>query len=175
MIRTILIAAVAALSWTGAGASIANAAEPAKTEQVAQACDPTFGGKYGILLRRLNIPSDRGQYGDCRDYGRWSGSSYKGFSNLPPGAYWTYSYPHWYVWARQQGATFSYGLCGDPTFGGKYSGMLRRMRIPGDRGQYGDCRDYGRWSGNSYRGYSNLPNGFWVYSYPYWIIWAQRK
>ncbi len=172
MIRSILVAAMAALTL----ASAAGAAEPTKApRQLAQSCDPTFGGKYGVLLRRLRIPSDRGQYGACRDYGSWSGTSYKGHTNLPPGAYWTYSYPYWYVWARRRGSSFSYGACGDPTFGGKYSGMLRRLRIPGDRGQYGNCRDYGRWSGNSYRGYTNLPNGFWVYSYPYWIIWARRN
>ena len=110
MIRSILVAAMAALTW----ASAAGAAEPTKApRQLAQSCDPTFGGKYGVLLRRLRIPSDRGQYGACRDYGSWSGTSYKGHTNLPPGAYWTYSYPYWYVWARRRGSSFSYGACGD--------------------------------------------------------------
>lgn len=149
---------------------------PAAGPQLAQACDPSFGGKYDVLLRRLRIPSDRGQYGECHDYGTWSGTAYKGHANLPPGAYWTYSHPHWYVWARSSaaGADYVYGACPDPTFGGKYGGMLRRLRLPSDRGQYGNCRDYGSWSGSSYKGHTNLPDGYWVYSYPYWIIWADR-
>lgn len=102
MIRTSLIAAVAALSWVSAAkaAEPAPAARLAKTPQLAQACDPTFGGKYAILLRRLAIPGDRGQYGNCRDYGRWSGNSYRGYSNLPNG-FWVYSYPYWIIWARR--------------------------------------------------------------------------
>jgi hypothetical protein len=62
----------------------------------------------------------------------------------------------------------------DPSFGGKYTGLLRRIRVPGDVQQYGRCRDYGRWSGYSYRGYTNLPNGYWTYSAPHWYIWANQ-
>lgn len=64
--------------------------------------------------------------------------------------------------------------CADPTFSGKYTQELRRIAVPRDLGRYGRCRDYGRWSGNTYEGHTNLPNGFWVYSYPEWIIYAVR-
>ena len=64
------------------------------------ACDPSFGGKYVSLLRRISVPRDRRRYGLCRDYGRYSGSSWAGYRNLPPG-YWTYKYPHWYIWGRR--------------------------------------------------------------------------
>jgi hypothetical protein len=66
-------------------------------------CDPSFGGKYTGLLRQLPIPEDEGQYGRCHDYGAWNGTEYKGHANLPPNAFWTYSAPNWYVWARQGG------------------------------------------------------------------------
>lgn len=64
--------------------------------------------------------------------------------------------------------------CADPSFNGKYSNELRRLNIPADLARYGRCRDYGAWPGNSYAGHTNLPHGFWVYSYPYWIIFAKR-
>jgi len=62
--------------------------------------------------------------------------------------------------------------CLDPTFGGKYAGELKRLPVPDDRGQYGACNDYGEWTGDSYAGHANLPKGYWVYSYPDWIIFA---
>ena len=64
--------------------------------------------------------------------------------------------------------------CPDPTFAGKYSGELRRLNVPADLATYGACHDYGPWSGDSYAGETNLPNGYWVYSVPYWIIYANR-
>lgn len=136
----------------------------------ATGCDPSFGGKYSGLLRQLAIPEDEAQYGKCRDYGPWNGTEYKGHANLPPNAFWTYRAPNWYVWA-QRGATAG---CADPTFAGKYSGELRRLSVPQDRGRYGDCNDYGPWSGDSYAGHTGLPNGYWVYSFPHWIIYANR-
>lgn len=139
----------------------------------ATGCDPSFGGKYSGLLRQLAIPEDEAQYGKCRDYGPWNGSEYKGHTNLPAGAFWTYSAPNWYVWARR-GASAAAAGCPDSTFAGKYSGELRRISVPQDRGRYGACNDYGPWSGNSYAGHTNLPNGYWVYSFPHWIIYANR-
>lgn len=56
--------------------------------------------------------------------------------------------------------------------GGKYDTLLRRLRVPQDRQNYTDFRDYGYWSGNAYAGYNNLPQGYWVYVYPYWFIWG---
>ena len=64
--------------------------------------------------------------------------------------------------------------CSDPTFAGKYSNELRRLDIPEDRARYGVCKDYGTWTGTSYAGHTGLPQGYWVYSFPYWIIYANR-
>jgi hypothetical protein len=137
------------------------------------ACDPSFGGKYLELIRQIAIPEDAQQYGRCHDYGAWAGTEYKGHTGLPPRAFWTYSAPNWYIWAKR-GDTAAQAGCPDPTFSGKYSGELRRLEIPQDRGRYGACKDYGPWTGSEYQGHTNLPNGYWVYSYPHWIIYANR-
>ncbi len=142
-------------------------------QRPATVCDPSFGGRYGELIRQLSIPEDEAQYGKCHEYGAWSGNEYKGHTNLPPAAFWTYSAPNWYLWAKR-GEPAARAGCPDPTFGGKYSSVLRRLDVPQDRDRYGGCNDYGAWSGDSYAGYSSLPNGFWVYSYPHWIIYANR-
>ena len=79
----------------------AGAAAPARRGGTrASGCDPSVGGKYANLLRRIRVPRDVRRYGRCRDYGRYSGSSWAGHRNLPPG-YWVYSFPHWYIWARR--------------------------------------------------------------------------
>lgn len=138
-------------------------------------CDPTFGGKYRGLLRIVPVPQDAGRYGACNDYGAWQGTSYAGHNNLPQGAYWSYSAPNWYVWAARAGNANNYGGCADPSMGGKYTGYMMRLNIPSNVGQYGQCNDYGRWTGTSYKGYNNLPSGaFWVYSAPYWVVWSQK-
>jgi len=147
---------------------------PQRPPQPATACDPSFAGKYSELIRRIAVPEDAQQYGPCHDYGAWNGTEYKGHTNLPPNAFWTYSAPHWHIWAKTGTAGTQAG-CPDPTFGGKYSSELRRLDIPQDRGRYGVCNDYGAWTGNEYQGHTNLPNGYWVYSFPYWIIYANRS
>lgn len=179
MIRVLLLAICATIPPFAGTAH----AQTIGTKQLAQGCSPSMGGKYSGLLRKLHVPGDVRRYGRCRDYGRWSGSYYKGYGPLPRGAFWTYVYPHWYIWARRgvaggggggvPGGQLGSG-CQDASMGGKYSGVMRRLRIPGDVRRYGRCRDYGRWSGNYYRGFGPLPRGYWVYSYPYWIIWARR-
>ena len=54
-------------------------------------------GKYKTLLRQLEVPSDQASYGDLKDFGRWEGTEYQSYKNLPPG-YWVYAAPHWYIW-----------------------------------------------------------------------------
>jgi hypothetical protein len=63
----------------------------------------------------------------------------------------------------------------DPSFGGKYTGLIRQLAIPEDEGQYGRCHDYGAWNGTEYKGHANLPpNAFWTYNAPHWYVWARR-
>lgn len=53
--------------------------------------------KYSHLLRKIAVPEDQGFYGDFYDWGSWSGTSWRGHTDLPPG-YWVYVFPHWYIW-----------------------------------------------------------------------------
>ena len=59
----------------------------------------TADGKYSSLLRRIAVAQDADSYGAFRDWGFWSGTSYRSHSNLPPG-YWVYVEPDWYIWEK---------------------------------------------------------------------------
>jgi hypothetical protein len=58
---------------------------------------------------------------------------------------------------------------------GKYRNLLTKVAAPGDRSSYKDFNDYGWYAGTSYKGRRDLPQGYWVYVYPYWYIWGERK
>ena len=59
--------------------------------------------------------------------------------------------------------------------GGKYSKLLRRLKVPQDKQSYTDFKDYGHYQATDYAGYANLPAGYWVYVYPHWYIWGNMK
>jgi hypothetical protein len=52
--------------------------------------------QYRTLLKVLEIPDDGKTYGDFCDFGYWTGTSYAGHDELPPG-YWVYLAPNWYI------------------------------------------------------------------------------
>lgn len=54
---------------------------------------------------------------------------------------------------------------------GKYAMLLAQIEVPVDRADYGDFKDHGYWTTPAWRGYTNLPAGYWVYVAPYWYIW----
>lgn len=56
---------------------------------------------------------------------------------------------------------------------GKYRNLLTKVAAPDDRGSYTDFRDYGWYAGTSYKGRRDLPQGYWVYVYPYWYIFGE--
>jgi len=58
---------------------------------------------------------------------------------------------------------------------GKYSKLLRRLRVPQDKQSYTDFKDYGHYQAIDYAGYTNLLVGYWVYVYSYWYIWGEMK
>ena len=58
---------------------------------------------------------------------------------------------------------------------GKYRKLLRRIRVPRDKQNYSDFSDYGHFEGTEWAGYTNLPPGYWVYVYPHWYIWEEKK
>lgn len=59
--------------------------------------------------------------------------------------------------------------------GGRYRDLLRIIEIPGDRDVYGEFREWGHWQGSAYRGYGDLPAGWWVYVHPRWYVWGRRE
>ena len=59
------------------------------------------------------------------------------------------------------------------TIDGKYSVLLKRLRLPKDVNSYGAVNDWGFWEGTSYAGFSDLPQGYWVYVEPDWYIWEK--
>lgn len=76
---------------------VAAVADPRGRELPAQA-NP--GGKYAKLLQIMNCPSDRGAYGETRDYGYWSGGGWCGQQGKA--GYWVWVAPDWYIWEKQR-------------------------------------------------------------------------
>jgi hypothetical protein len=60
------------------------------------------------------------------------------------------------------------------TVDGKYSGLLRKLSSELDYLAVTGFRDLGRTGFTEYFGYKNLPQGYWVYVYPYWYIWERE-
>ncbi len=58
-------------------------------------------GKYSGLVKTVNVPGDRDQYGDFNDYGMWGPGEWAG--EMQPQGYWVYVYPNWYIWKTQGG------------------------------------------------------------------------
>jgi len=135
-------------------------------------CDPSMEGKYSNLLKRISVPQDKNRYGKCHDYGKWTNTSYAGYYNLPQG-YWVYMSPDWYIWGNSRSGGTTSGC--DTTMGGKYSNKLRTVSVPKDETKYGKCNDYGWWGNTEYKGYKNLPKGYWVYDAPNWIIYGNKR
>jgi RNA polymerase sigma factor (sigma-70 family) len=127
-------------------------------------------GKYSVLLKKLEVKEDRKGYTDFYDYGPWSGASYAGHDDLPPG-YWVYVYPHWYIWGKTQGP--AHGDLKKASVGGKYRRLLKTIKVPEDRTRYTDFSDYGYCDASAWAGYDDLPPGYWVYVYPHWYIWGE--
>lgn len=59
--------------------------------------------------------------------------------------------------------------------GGKYRELLRSIEVEPDYLEYGDFKEYGHYEACGYRGYDSLPEGYWVYVYPRWYIWAEAQ
>ncbi len=58
---------------------------------------------------------------------------------------------------------------------GKYGKLLDMIKVPQDKASYGEFYDWGLWTGTSWAGYHNLPQGHWVYVAPYWFIWGEPR
>jgi hypothetical protein len=85
-------------------AGMAFAPPPITEAPVAAPAKPKAdGAKYRDLLRKIRVDEDQSTYGEFYDYGYWSGTSWRGHGDLPPG-YWVYVAPCWYIYGEAQGA-----------------------------------------------------------------------
>jgi hypothetical protein len=60
------------------------------------------------------------------------------------------------------------------TFNGKYENIKKTVYAPKDRHTYGDSYDRG-YRNRSWYGRTAVPAGYWVYSYPYWYVYANTS
>jgi hypothetical protein len=61
------------------------------------------------------------------------------------------------------------------SIGGKYETLLAVIRVPGDLAAYSSFHDWGHSRTPAWAGFSGLPEGYWVYVYPYWHIWRDQS
>jgi RNA polymerase sigma factor (sigma-70 family) len=132
----------------------------------------SVNGNYCILLKTIEAKEDRKTYDDFWEYGPWSGTSYAGQKDLPPG-YWVYVYPNWYIWGARRNVPQD---AWKAQANGKYRRLLRKIKVEKDKTAYTEFSDYGYCSAlESYAGYQRLPAGYWVYVYPHWYIWGEKS
>lgn len=134
--------------------------------------DPaSASGKYTNLLYVLDMPDDRGAYGDQCDWGYWTGTEWGPYKDLKPG-FWVYVHPKWYVW---QCRAEEVGLDPRASAQGVYSVLMHVVPAPNDIDTYGPFCDYGFSEEYEYAGCTNLTPGYWVYVAPNWYVWAQTS
>jgi hypothetical protein len=59
-------------------------------------------------------------------------------------------------------------------YNGKYTDMRNTFYAPNDRRTYGDSYDRGYRDSSRY-GRTDVPAGYWVYSYPYWYVYSKKS
>ncbi len=63
--------------------------------------DPTNAyGQYYELIKVMNCPTDKDNFGDYNDFGYWDGDEWCGQRAVK--GYWVYVYPKWYVWQNKR-------------------------------------------------------------------------
>ncbi|MDX1978238.1 MAG: hypothetical protein SFT94_11260 [Pseudanabaenaceae cyanobacterium bins.68] len=56
----------------------------------------------------------------------------------------------------------------------KYENLIQVLPCPSDRAKYGNFNDYGYWGGGNWCGQQGSA-GFWVWQYPNWYVWGQKR
>lgn len=139
-------------------------------EETSNNGDPSVNGKYRSLIQTVSCHQDKAQYGENNDFGYWSGTNYCGQAVSP--GWWVYVHPDWHIWRENTRIEEP-----DPmkaSVNGRYETLLNKVMCPQDRGQYGEFNEYGQWQGTQYCGQQVTP-GWWVYAYPYWFVWGERR
>lgn len=73
-------------------------ANPAANNAMSKA---SVNGKYRTLLDQFNVPGDKAQYGQFKDYGFYDACVYA--NKQRAAGYWVYDAPTWYIWKSQTG------------------------------------------------------------------------
>jgi hypothetical protein len=148
----------------------------------------SINGKYENLRETLFVPKDKEKHGKNKDFGHRETRTYYDFKNLPSG-YWVYYYPYMYIWGNKRGerpnppwndwdddsgSKPSLDRSG-ASFNGKYSTLRKSMYIPSDKKKHGNSKEFGYRETRTYYDFRNLPNGYWVYYYPYMCIWGKKR
>ncbi len=60
------------------------------------------------------------------------------------------------------------------TVNGKYSKLMRTIKVKYDYLAYKEFSDYGFSKEPSYAGETNIPDGYWVYVYPNWYVYEKK-
>ncbi len=134
---------------------------------------------YKGLQKKLKCPSNAALYKKFTDYG-YTPEHFKGKDILwcggytPPGHF-VYVKPYWYVWK-----TYVHNRAIPPkaSKGRKYtySNLLQVIKCPEDRKNYEMFYEYGLHEQNNiYCGQKRTAPGYWMYVYPNWYIWKDRK
>ena len=152
--------------------------QPVRSEDAPE--EANVNGKYSNLIQVLYCPSDRGQYGEFRDYGHWGGGAWCG--KRGKSGYWVWVSPNWYIWSDKGqrvpkppilGSDREQNVPDRASVDGKYFELLQVLKCPSDRGQYGEFNDYGYWGGGSWCGKQGRA-GYWVWVAPNWYIWKRK-
>lgn len=130
-------------------------------------------GTYSGLLTKIAVPADKESYGEYYESGYWTGNAWAGHKDLPPG-YWVYVDGTWFIFKNGPGPAPE----AEPVapvqpavdWGQRYSGLLTKIAIPQDKPAYGEFYESGYWAGTEYRGYTDLPPGYWVFVDGVWYI-----
>lgn len=73
---------------------------PARLTPAEARTKATVSNRYRRLVRKIDVPKDLQSFGGFYDYGKWDGTAYAGYNNLPTG-FWVYVYPSWYIWGEE--------------------------------------------------------------------------
>ena len=121
-------------------------------------------GRYKDLVQTMHCPQAEDEYGTFNNYGYWEGGDYICGDQYAEEGFWVYDYPNWYVW------DYDYIAAAD----GRYDDLVQVLACAADYEGYGEFNDYGYWAGGSWCG-DDGAEGYWVYMYPNWYIWANQN
>ncbi len=136
----------------------------------------SLNGKYSKLLMKIKRPADRKMYKRFVEYGYQPYGLRLG--KWAPEGYDVYLYPYWYIWKNvKQPENIPEHAYQHVDYIYQYSNLIGSFRCTKSKAYYGDHFEHGMCDSgvnHPYCGIYSKP-GHWVYSYPNWYIWKNRK